>query len=243
MIGSASDWEAHDDLIDSYFAKTVREIKFVFMQALGRIPDDPSEVVFDIILLDLLESGLDDLIRSLPLRERAFSIARTLPEDAPDGTTRGLEDAAQGVKNTLYSAVRTLALAIVTLATQMTLFRRTGFKQAVSDLLDPESLAQEFNQALILWDRIVLDRIGDLKEDPLWVYDGPADKRNRPFCAEIVRLPRAYTREQIEKLNSHPLLADYVPPNVFMLCGGYNCRHVFLPVSRAFADQNGLEVQ
>lgn len=235
-------WDAHDELIDSYLTGAERRIRFAFMQALSKIPDDPAAVVFDIVVLDLLESGVDDLIRTLPFRQRALSIAQTLPEDAPEGTTRGLEEATRGVKDTLYGVVREMAQKIATLATQMTLFRRTGFKEAVADILDPKDLLSELSQALLLWDRIVLDRIGELKDDPLWVYAGPADKRNRPFCAEVVRLPRAYSRAQVEKLNEHPLLPNYVPPNVFMLCGGYNCRHVFMPVSRSYVTALGLEV-
>lgn len=239
-----SEWGERDDQIDAYLNKTERSIRYVFTQALSRISDNPSEVVFDILLIDLLDSGMDRIIRELPLRQRALTITRVLPEDAPEGTTRGLEEASQAARNIALASIRELAQEIMTLASRMQMFRQDGFKQAVADLLDKraKSLATDMNQALLLWDRAVLERIGELKDDPVWVYDGPADSRNRPFCAVIVRTPRAYTREQVEQLNAHPLLDSYVPPNVFMLCGGYNCRHAFLPVSREYARSNGLVI-
>ena len=238
------EWEARDGQIDEYLEKLERGVKFVFMQALNRISDDPRDLVFDILLLDMLNGGMDDLIRTMPFRARALSITRTLPEDAPPGTTQGLEEASRGVQNVARGAIREVSQEVATLAGQMALFGQTGFKQAVKDLLDRAvaKLVKAFDQALVIWDRVVLDKIGGLKDDPVWIYEGPADKNNRPFCGVVVRQPRAYTRTGIDSLNAHPLLASYVPPNVFMLCGGHGCRHVFMPVSRQFAEAKGLEI-
>ena len=240
-----SDWEDRDLLIDSWSSGVERDVEFVFGRFLAGLSDDPRQIVFDILLMELLDAGLSRIIEQVPLRKRAIAITRTLPEDLPAGSTTGLEDASRAVKELMLGDVRDLAQEIVQLSVQMTLFRKDGFKEAVENLLESRvgTLVEQFGQALLVWDRAVLDRVADLQpEPPVWVYSGPADKKNRPFCRVIVRAPRAYTREAIERLNEHPDLDSYVPPNVFMLCGGFNCRHVFLPISREHAKSSGLEV-
>lgn len=93
-----------------------------------------------------------------------------------------------------------------------------------------------------LFDRVAIREVGETL-DGLWIYAGPADNRNRPFCADIVRRKVAFTDSGIDKLNTHPLLAAYVPPNVSILCGGYRCRHVWWPITKAQASQQGLTVE
>lgn len=76
----------------------------------------------------------------------------------------------------------------------------------------------------------VLDRVAlSGRPTDLYVYVGPADRRNRPFCGQIVRQKTLYTRKGVEALNLHPLLSPDVPPNVFTRCGGFKCRHIWLP--------------
>lgn len=55
-------------------------------------------------------------------------------------------------------------------------------------------------------------------------YDGPRDKLIRPFCLRMLKRTREkpMTRAQISKLSNGQL------PNVFVTCGGYNCRHQWL---------------
>lgn len=93
-----------------------------------------------------------------------------------------------------------------------------------------------------MFDRIAIRSIGEMAGD-LWIYAGPADNRNRAFCRDIVRRKSAFTPSGIDKLNSHPDLHKYVPPNVSVLCGGYGCRHVWWPVSRQYVERNQLEVE
>jgi hypothetical protein len=50
-------------------------------------------------------------------------------------------------------------------------------------------------------------------------YSGPTDKLERPFCRHLTTAAKAYTREQIAKMNNHQL------PNVMVSRGGFNCRH------------------
>jgi len=59
---------------------------------------------------------------------------------------------------------------------------------------------------------------------PLYVYVGPVDAVVRPFCLQHVG--RVYTRAEIDALDNGQL------PNVFVTGGGYNCRHLWAPISR-----------
>lgn len=60
-----------------------------------------------------------------------------------------------------------------------------------------------------------------------FVYTGPNDALVRPFCRQ--HLGKVYTKDAIDALDNGQL------PNVFLTCGGYNCRHAFTAVSK-FSD-------
>lgn len=57
-----------------------------------------------------------------------------------------------------------------------------------------------------------------------FVYTGPNDAKVRPFCR--VHLGKVYTKTAIDKMDNGQL------PNVFLTCGGYNCRHGWTAVSK-----------
>lgn len=68
---------------------------------------------------------------------------------------------------------------------------------------------------------------GDAATDrgaPLYVFVGPVDDVIRPFCLRHVG--RVYTRAEIDALDNGQL------PNTFVTGGGYNCRHLWAPISR-----------
>jgi hypothetical protein len=96
-----------------------------------------------------------------------------------------------------------------------------------------ESLLPKVTQrsvdAQTMTDRVILEGMGA----PFYAYVGPVDSKNRPFCANIAPRKAVYTPRGVESLNRHPLLAKYVPPNVAVLCGGYNCRHLWMPMMDA----------
>lgn len=61
-------------------------------------------------------------------------------------------------------------------------------------------------------------------EELAYTYLGPLDRLNRPFCLEKVRqakLGRVWTRKQIDGMNNGTSLSS----NVFIVCGGWRCRH------------------
>lgn len=67
------------------------------------------------------------------------------------------------------------------------------------------------------------------KEPLRFRYAGPSsnDPVIRPFCQRLMRLTehgKTWTREQIDHMSNGQL------PNVFVSCGGYNCRHQFAVV-------------
>lgn len=68
---------------------------------------------------------------------------------------------------------------------------------------------------------------GDVLAAPdgqLYAFVGPVDGLMRPFCRAHVG--RVYTRAEIEALDNGQL------PNPFLTGGGYNCRHLWAPISR-----------
>jgi hypothetical protein len=74
----------------------------------------------------------------------------------------------------------------------------------------------------------------DLPEQVLrFRYSGPVDKLERLFCRHLTDVEKAYTREQIGKMNNH----QFPVGSVFVTRGGWNCRHHFV------LDTHELEVE
>lgn len=154
-----------------------------------------------------------------------------LVDDAMRNARAGVAEAAAGINSqtiqALITGLRGADLAAVVV--EKTRAEVTKF-------------AQRLDTVVSAADRVAVRDAGEKEGLGLWIYAGPADNRNRAFCADIVRRPDAYTETGIEKLNAHPSLHKYVPPNVRTLCGGFNCRHVWWPVSEAYVKANGLRV-
>lgn len=110
--------------------------------------------------------------------------------------------------------------------------RGSDLANAIRGIVDKELVAlfRSTDSIFSMYDRIVMRAAGQDQDVEFWTYDGPADNRNRRFCADIVRRNSVFTAEGIEKLNAHPDLHSYVPPNVSILCGGFGCRHLWMPV-------------
>lgn len=64
----------------------------------------------------------------------------------------------------------------------------------------------------------------DDQPETAFLYVGPADAKTRPFCKEHVG--KVYTRAEIDQMDNGQI------DNVFLTGGGYNCRHVFMEVSK-----------
>ena len=72
------------------------------------------------------------------------------------------------------------------------------------------------------------------QEERLRWYTGPKDGRTRPFCRALEG--KALTDSQIGKLKNGQGMS------VVTSGGGWRCRHQWIPVSRAWADRNGVEL-
>lgn len=128
-----------------------------------------------------------------------------------------------------------LADVVETIASQATgraLFSVAGL--SFSDLV--VTLANQFSKtipqavslastALPTFYRTVADRGYQIIEQDLpseqvrYTYEGPLDKLTRPFCRRLLQRKKAYTREEIGRMDNGQL------PNVMLTCGGWLCRH------------------
>lgn len=71
-------------------------------------------------------------------------------------------------------------------------------------------------------------------EPALFLYDGPDDKKNRPFCAAHVG--RVYSLSRIRRMNNGQGLS------VEAFCGGFGCRHRHSPISLEDALAEGYDI-
>ena len=68
------------------------------------------------------------------------------------------------------------------------------------------------------------------------IYMGPDDNLTRPFCEALVGF--AIRASDIAKLNNHQKGAS----NVSSFCGGWNCRHRLVPVTKGFVERRNLKI-
>jgi len=68
----------------------------------------------------------------------------------------------------------------------------------------------------------------------VYLYSGPKDSRNRPFCR--VHVGKALTESGIAQANN----GQGLPVDAF--AGGYNCRHVWSPMTMAEAQRRRIEI-
>jgi hypothetical protein len=137
------------------------------------------------------------------------------------------------------SSMTAIAEGAAATAMQQALFSIGGLK--FSDLI--ESLASKIDAslprvrtiaetAMTTYYRTLTDQVFQKIERGLpeieqrYRYSGPEDARTRPFCDRLLRADSAYSRAQIGEMDNHQL------PNVYLSCGGFNCRHVWILDSR-----------
>jgi hypothetical protein len=140
-----------------------------------------------------------------------------------------------GLQLNAVTSMTTIAEAAAGTAMQQALFSIGGLK--FSDLL--ESLASKIDAALprvrtiaetamttyyrTLTDQAFQQIEKDLPEiDQRYRYSGPLDSRNRPFCRRLEVADKSYSRVEIAAMNNGQI------PNVYLSCGGWNCRHVWI---------------
>lgn len=112
---------------------------------------------------------------------------------------------------------------------------RQRIRDMVTDLTP--QMVTEARTATAAYDRVIAATVAD-EVDPegdlfLWVYSGPVDGLQRPFCTAATGL--AFTRQQVALLRNR---TPGMP--VVDFGGGYNCRHQWLHMLPKQADRAGF---
>jgi len=186
------------------------------------------------LLLELIE---ENLIKRVPLDQRAEALTQQFGQQVVDTSPLIAQ---------MRSNVGVMAAHVTTKTSEAIMNQKRGEEliQAIEKAIESglADFVRSLDTSMSMYDRLFMEEVGR-GGTGVWRYAGPSDARNRPFCGAIVRNKILYTDSGIEKLNNHPLLHSYVPPNVKMLCGGYNCRHVWVPVTRAQISALGWTVE
>jgi len=84
------------------------------------------------------------------------------------------------------------------------------------------------HDAIMEFDRSVHILAGNNFKAEHFMYVGPLDNVTRPFCQQ--RVGKVFTKESIPAENDMGF-------DAWTTCGGYNCRHAWLPVSDKVLDE------
>ena len=87
---------------------------------------------------------------------------------------------------------------------------------------EAERLRAETDTAASVLNRIAVTSAATGRDHETFLYSGPIDGRMRPFCVE--RIGRVFSRKAIDAMDNGQL------PNVYLTCGGHQCRHTWLPI-------------
>lgn len=234
--------DERDAEIDAYLAAVEQDVSLVFGRFLAGISDDPRSITWDILFLALMDAGLARVVDVLPWGSRARGVARLAP-DVREDSTRGLDTIRDELTRNLNEKLRAALGEAADTSSRMRLEgKNSGFHEALSGMESAlvGAILDALSNTLLAWERLVLEAVAP--DDAVYQYVGPVDKRNREFCALIAPQRVVRSRAAIEDLNAHPSLHWYVPPNVFTYCGGVNCRHIWVPMSRSTAVARGLSI-
>jgi len=185
----------------------------------------------------IMHSILDDLVEGLPLKERLVVLQKQM-NAVRTVRTDGLVERADARIDVLAAEIRArVSEAKVGSISDEDVI--TAVEQAVERAIT-EFVTKDLDTIMSMFDRLFMEMAGAQVPNRRWFYDGPQDKRNREFCADVLAERKAYTDSEVDNLNNHPSLHVYVPPNVKTLCGGYGCRHQFTPITQETAKKRGI---
>jgi len=185
----------------------------------------------------IIHSILDDVIERMPFDRR-----RQLLEEGMKGSA---EVPVEEIVSRSYARIDLVAASIRARVAEGKIGGLLGedlieaIEQALSKGI--ADFIRDLDTSLTMYDRLFMASLAEGMDNHRWQYAGPRDLKNRLFCAEVLDAKQAYTDNGVEELNNHPSLHPYVSPNVRTLCGGYGCRHVFVPVTRTQAEKEGLQ--
>lgn len=95
--------------------------------------------------------------------------------------------------------------------------------RTVIDRTDAQ-IATLYDTTVSIYTRQVALLDDDGSAETRYRYTGPDDEKTRPFCD--ARVNQVFTRAEIEAMDNGQI------DNVLLSGGGYNCRHLWMPVSR-----------
>jgi hypothetical protein len=210
----------------------------------GKIDQSPANLrlirKLDDRFMDFLdEAGYQSLLNAFTTSfasEKAFlqDTLHYLGYDQVEFTATDLKGFS-GLQLNAVTSMQSVAEAAAGAAMQQALFSIGGLK--FTDLV--ESLAKKIDASIprvrtiaetsmTTFYRTITDRAfqkieRDLPEiDQRYRYSGPEDSKTRPFCDRMLRQDKAWSRDEISKLDNGQL------NNVYLTCGGWNCRHVWV---------------
>lgn len=217
------------DLSDSFLSKHLALVPEYVDTLVGKLPRDTADVdtwwwltAIGIALAPLIQ----EFKQNLQQRYDSY-YDYGLEAEVPYSPTQKL------VEGNMTSAAA--GIDIKTRQSIMNGLRGEDLGNGIRDAVEKEikEFIEALDTAFSIHDRVAIRELGEEGKDRFqdyWIYAGPADKRNRAFCGDIVRRNSVFTSRGIDKLNAHPDLHTYVPPNVSVMCGGHGCRHIWLPI-------------
>jgi hypothetical protein len=88
-----------------------------------------------------------------------------------------------------------------------------------------------------MFDRAVTDETAARHGVQAYVYRGPLDGITRSFCRACLRMHNLYwPRDMVARLTN-----GQTPTSPLFTCGGYNCRHLWIPVTEESIEDRGLK--
>lgn len=231
------------ELSDQFLDKYLEEVPELVDTLVGKLPARTADVDTRWWLTAIsiaLEDLLNEFRQTLGKRYVSYS-DYGLEKGVPFAPTRALVEA------NLTAAAS--GINIKTRESILNGLRGDDLEKAVRSVVEKEikEFIEALDTAFSIHDRIAMRELGEEFEsggkEVYWLYAGPADKRNRAFCGEIVRRDSIFTMRGVQKLNDHPDLHKYVPPNVFTMCGGHGCRHIWMPVQAGSPMAEGRQIE
>jgi hypothetical protein len=181
---------------------------------------------------DLQVGAYQTLLQTLrmPVAELPASSERFLSEHRVAITLSFL-----GLAHTFASDMRDRALLAINQTTNSLTSELLNHVDRISAAFEREASSSLFEHYRLAGDILTTILATTTRKPVLFVYDGPsaADPKIRPFCAALMSQAergKVWTRAEINELDNGML------PNVFVTCGGFNCRHQWRPTNADHGD-------
>jgi hypothetical protein len=226
-----------DDLLSVYekefatFSKDLKRLLYEFIQTGPHAKAEVIEFMTGTGLLDVASgfvSKYDDVIEYTTKVSELAKIPIVLPERSlgilalyKENQVSNILGASESIMNTVTDASLRYGLGEVKLTKIV-----ADMNQAID--VAGRRIITEAHTGAAIYDRTV--KFEQFKEADVktYFYDGPVDDRNRPECEATLGDSRQYTGWTMDDISS-----SQTP---FIACGGYNCRHEWLPFVEGMED-------